>query len=262
MAKKRMFSTDIVDTDAFLNMSAGARLLYFFLGTHGDDDGFIGSPQMMLRASGCVEADLEMLVSRGFVIRFDSGVIALRDWRINNDLKNDRYHGTLYSEEKSALSLDEHKRYILTAEAEKACIRTVSILDTEQSIAQQSPAQQSEAKQSTAEQKNGGKAPFPCPAPDAADAKSDAVNAAKPPRPRFIPPKLEEVTDYCRERNNGIDPQQFMDFYLANGWTQGKGKPIRDWKAAVRTWEGRERHGRHDHGAGRNDTPIAGITRF
>ena len=54
---------------------------------------------------------------------------------------------------------------------------------------------------------------------------------------RFTPPTLEEVMEYCKERNNGIDPIQFFDFYEANGWIQGKGKPIKDWKAAVRTWE-------------------------
>lgn len=53
----------------------------------------------------------------------------------------------------------------------------------------------------------------------------------------FVPPTVEEVNAYCHERNNGIDASEFVDFYTANGWTQGKGKPIKDWKACVRTWE-------------------------
>ena len=60
-------------------------------------------------------------------------------------------------------------------------------------------------------------------------------------RKRFTPPPVEEVRAYCKERNNGIDPQQFVDFYTANGWTQGRGKPIKDWRAAVRTWEARDK---------------------
>jgi hypothetical protein len=87
-------------------------------------------------------------------------------------------------------------------------------------------------------------------------------SADKPPRPRFSPPTREEVEAYCRERRNRVDAQCFLDFYTANGWTQGRGKPIRDWQAAVRTWERRDKHGRDDHRAGRDDTPIAGITRF
>lgn len=57
---------------------------------------------------------------------------------------------------------------------------------------------------------------------------------------RFVPPTVAEVRSYCRERQNTIDPQHFVDFYTANGWTQGRGKPIKDWRAAVRTWEARE----------------------
>ena len=63
------------------------------------------------------------------------------------------------------------------------------------------------------------------------------TGAAEPPRSRFVPPTLEEVAAYCRERGKGVDPQRFHDYYTANGWTQGKGKPIKDWRAAVRTWE-------------------------
>lgn len=53
---------------------------------------------------------------------------------------------------------------------------------------------------------------------------------------RFTPPTLEEVQAYCAERNNNIDPQHFLDYYTSNGWLVGKNK-MKDWKAAVRTWE-------------------------
>lgn len=74
---------------------------------------------------------------------------------------------------------------------------------------------------------------------DARVQSSDArggADAAKPPRPTFSPPSLEEVRAYCRERGNSIDAQRFIDFYASNGWRVGK-NPMRDWKAAVRTWE-------------------------
>lgn len=54
---------------------------------------------------------------------------------------------------------------------------------------------------------------------------------------RFVPPTVEEVQGYCAERGNKVDAQRFYDFYTANGWHQGRGKPIKDWRAAVRTWE-------------------------
>lgn len=54
--------------------------------------------------------------------------------------------------------------------------------------------------------------------------------------PRFVPPTLDEVRAYCRERQSTIDPERFMDYYQANGWKVGR-NPMRDWKAAVRKWE-------------------------
>jgi len=55
---------------------------------------------------------------------------------------------------------------------------------------------------------------------------------------RFIKPTIEEVESYCKERNNNVDPHRFINYYEANGWVQGKArKPIKDWKACIRTWE-------------------------
>jgi len=58
----------------------------------------------------------------------------------------------------------------------------------------------------------------------------------------FIPPTIEEVTQYCKERNNNVDPQKWYDFYSAKGWMIGKNK-MKDWKASVRTWEKRQQKG-------------------
>ena len=56
---------------------------------------------------------------------------------------------------------------------------------------------------------------------------------------RFRPPSVEEVEAYCFERNNKVDAERFVDFYSSNGWKVGK-NPMKDWKAAVRTWEKRD----------------------
>ena len=68
--------------------------------------------------------------------------------------------------------------------------------------------------------------------------KKEVPNGTKK---KFEPPSVLEVAEYCVERNNGIDAETFVDFYTANGWMQGQGKPIKDWKACVRTWERREK---------------------
>lgn len=59
-------------------------------------------------------------------------------------------------------------------------------------------------------------------------------------RTRFVPPDVEQVRAYCRERGNGIDPEAFVDHYTAKGWMVGR-SPMKDWRAAVRTWEQRRR---------------------
>lgn len=57
---------------------------------------------------------------------------------------------------------------------------------------------------------------------------------------RFEPPTVEEVYNYCQERNNGIDAETFVDYYESKGWMIGKNK-MKDWKACVRTWEGKRK---------------------
>lgn len=59
------------------------------------------------------------------------------------------------------------------------------------------------------------------------------------PLKRFTPPTVEDVRAYCKERENSVDPQRFVDFYTAKGWRVGN-QPMKDWKACVRTWEQRQ----------------------
>ena len=67
------------------------------------------------------------------------------------------------------------------------------------------------------------------------------------PRPKFAKPSLEEVTAYCKERGNNVSPNRFLNHYESNGWRVGK-NPMKDWKAAVRTWE------QNEHPGGNNAT--------
>ena len=65
-------------------------------------------------------------------------------------------------------------------------------------------------------------------------------NIKEKERRNFVPPTVEEVSAYCSERNNSIDPESFVNFYTSKGWMVGKNK-MKDWKAAVRTWESKDR---------------------
>ena len=71
--------------------------------------------------------------------------------------------------------------------------------------------------------------------PDKKDIGGQAPTAPTKAK-RFIPPTVEEVAAYCRERGNHVDAQRWFDYYTANGWKVGR-NPMKDWKACVRTWE-------------------------
>lgn len=111
MAERRMFAKTIIDSDAFLDMPMSARLLYYDLGMRADDDGFINSPKKIMRMIGASNDDVNILIARKFVIPFDSGVVVIKHWRINNYLRNDRYTETKYLEEKSTLDVDKNGSY-------------------------------------------------------------------------------------------------------------------------------------------------------
>lgn len=113
MAEKRMFSSNVIDSDAFLDMSPIARLLYYDMGMRADDDGFIDSPKKIMRIIGASDSDLKELIDNGFVLRFDSGVIVIRHWYVNNRVRRDTYHETIYTEEKSRLFMEKNNVYQL-----------------------------------------------------------------------------------------------------------------------------------------------------
>ena len=113
MAEKRMFSSNVIDSDAFLDMSPTARLLYYDMGMRADDDGFIDSPKKIMRIIGASDSDLKELIDNGFVLRFDSGVIVIRHWYVNNRVRRDTYHETIYTEEKSRLFMEKNNVYQL-----------------------------------------------------------------------------------------------------------------------------------------------------
>lgn len=80
--------------------------------------------------------------------------------------------------------------------------------------------------------------------PEESENLSEALlseNEAKEKKRGFTPPAAEEVQAYCEERGNGIEGRRFCDYYAAQGWKLSNGRVLKDWKAAVRNWESREK---------------------
>lgn len=125
MAERRMFARSVVNSDSFLDMPASTRALYFHLGMEADDDGFLNNPKGLVRYFGSAQDDLKLLISKGFLIPFDSGVVVIRHWKQSNYIQKDRYRHTKCKTEFEMLSLSDGV-YSLDA----GCIHDVHSLDT------------------------------------------------------------------------------------------------------------------------------------
>jgi hypothetical protein len=110
MSKKRMFSQSIVESDIFLDMPLSAQALYFHLSMCADDYGFV-SPRRVMRMVGANLDDLKILISKRYVLSFESGVVVIKHWHINNTVRDDRAHMTTYKSEYESLIFNEFGAY-------------------------------------------------------------------------------------------------------------------------------------------------------
>ena len=113
MAERRMFSKKITDSDAFIELSSAAQALYFHLNQAADDDGFNNQIQMAMYKAHASTDDLKILLAKNFIIRFESGVIVIKHWRMHNTLRKDRHNPTNFQEELSSLGIKENGAYTL-----------------------------------------------------------------------------------------------------------------------------------------------------
>lgn len=113
MAQKRMFDRNITTNDDFLELSAQAQCIYFYIGIVADDDGLTKNYKSYMKLIGATEEDLQSLIDKSFIYKFDTDVIAIRHWQINNTLRGDRHKPTIFQKEFSQLCIAENKEYIL-----------------------------------------------------------------------------------------------------------------------------------------------------
>lgn len=199
MAQKRMFDKRVVESDNFTDLPNSSKALYFMAGMSADDKGFF-QPRRLQKMCGFSDDDFKILIAKRFFIAFDSGVMVVTDWNKNNWLDKRRITETEYVDELNLLKLINEKYELLTEEE-----RLAKPMLSQNSIEEYSIEENNKEKDIEKEKK-------------------------------FKKPTLEEVKKYCRERNNNVDPERFINFYESKGWMVGKNK-MKDWKACVRTWE-------------------------
>lgn len=129
MAQRRMFSRKITETDHFLEMPLSSQALYFHLNMGADDEGFIDKAKTIQRTIGASDDDMKLLIAKGFLIPFESGVVVIRHWRIHNYIQADRFQATIHQNEKEQLEFDKSK--IASIKPLDQCIQNVSKMDTQ-----------------------------------------------------------------------------------------------------------------------------------
>ena len=111
MARKRMFSRVVTETDAFRDLPVSARCLYYDLAMYADDYGFVGNPKMIIKLCGASEDDLKILIAKQFVLVFESGVVLIRHWLVHNTIRKDRSTESFYLEEAREIFIAKNKIY-------------------------------------------------------------------------------------------------------------------------------------------------------
>lgn len=105
MSNKRMFNISVVNSDAFFDLPLPAQALYFHMAMRADDDGFVENPRTIRRMAGAEQSDYDALASAGYVIPFESGVVAITHWNIHNTIQGDRKKTTVYQKELRQLKI-------------------------------------------------------------------------------------------------------------------------------------------------------------
>ena len=204
MADRRMFAKSIVLSDAFLDMPATARCLYFTLGMFADDDGFVNSPKSIMRQCGASMDDMNVLLAKKFVYSFDGGVVVIKHWRINNLLRADRHRETTYTEELKLLEIDENGAYKLV------CQPTDNQLTTN--------CQPTDNQVTTIGIPSIGKVSI----------GKDSIGKVRVGNT----PTITMIDSYIKSKGYKIDPHRFFEYYTTDGRTFPK-----DWKSVVDKWQ-------------------------
>jgi len=241
-----MIKISLIDDDMFLDMSRGARLLYFDLNMRADDDGFI-TPNKVMRMTGATPEDLQELKDRQFVIPFESGVMVIRHWKMHNYLRKDTHHGTQYEREYQQLEIQKSGLYKLRSETDnEPSTNRPRAVDVDKT--RQDKTKTSIDKTRLDQEKQPGLSVSQSADPDAAlrelvDRAPTIESILQKQFPEGQAPTLPEVLERFKDRNPETVRKAF-DYYQGNGWKDGTGKPLKDWQKVLAAFIDNERSDR------------------
>lgn len=240
MAERRMMAIRIIDDDAFLDLPMGARLLYYDLTMRADDDGFI-TPKKVMRLIGAGQKDLDALVRSGFLIAFDSGVVAITHWRQSNALRKDRYTPTVYQEEFSSLQVNNgvYERYIGCQTVAKVSsqdkepgnqVATSGCQTGNQAATKRQPAvatgKDRIGQESLCKEKDV------CPKGQDIEKESSSLTGPVQSSLSKNHPSLLDISEFIASNGLDVDAREFYEACERDSW-QIRGQPMRSWQKTL-----------------------------
>lgn len=121
MANRRMLNKTVVESDPFFEMPADSQALYMHLVLNADDEGFVGNPETIRRMTGFSKDSLKLLIAKGFLISFQSGVVVVTHWEMQNKIQPSRKTKTIFTDEKGLLIVDEQGKYLIFNNSSEPC---------------------------------------------------------------------------------------------------------------------------------------------
>ena len=121
MANRRMLNKTVVESDPFFEMPADSQALYMHLVLNADDEGFVGNPETIRRMTGFSKDSLKLLIAKGFLISFQSGVVVVTHWEMQNKIQPSRKTKTIFTDEKGLLLVDEQGKYLIFNNSSEPC---------------------------------------------------------------------------------------------------------------------------------------------
>ena len=250
MAKRRMFTLDVLDRDAFLDLSHGAHALYFYLCMHADDEGFVGKAKLLTRGFHCTAKHLQELFDSGMLLHFDSGVVVITDWLRHNTIKRDRSVRTVYIKERELIYADEERIYRMRTGQEE----DHSILCKAQETPETLPESEQDGSEIVPEMEPVGSGSVP---------ETEQVASTLVPQNRIEEnrkekiikdnnkidqnikqimatehkhPGLAQIVRHCKEKGyTDVNPVEFLNYYLGKPVMMGK-HPLDEWESLLEKW--------------------------
>ena len=238
MADKRMISRSIIRQEKFLDLPLTAQALYMHLLTEADDDGFVGSAKRMARMLGAEMMDLQHLSSVNYITLFPSGVAHITHWHLQNCIRKDRYHPTIFTDERKALG----KSFVSRDDSQDDNQLTAEDSIEESSIEkkrEEEPKIEKERKvQSKIEESIADAREVDTIDKERAESLFKAIpeDGQKSKRRPF--PSQMDVFNFIKDNGiKNINGFIFFSYYNARNWHDKDGQSVDDWQRHLLEWE-------------------------